>query len=58
MKGRIKHICISKRKGTKKHPVPSAVLQEGHGIIGDGHAGKWHRQVSLLSEKSIEKMNS
>nr|WP_206076365.1 MOSC domain-containing protein [Marinitoga lauensis] len=27
------------------------------GIAGDAHAGNWHRQVSLLSTKSIEKVD-
>ncbi|MCD6447835.1 MAG: MOSC domain-containing protein [Thermoplasmata archaeon] len=26
------------------------------GIKGDAHAGRWHRQISLLAEESIEKM--
>ena len=32
------------------------VLKEEWGIEGDGHAGVWHRQVSLLAEESIAKM--
>jgi len=27
------------------------------GVEGDGHAGKWHRQVSLLSNESIVRFN-
>lgn len=54
--GTIKAICISKKKGERKRPVPSAVLRAGHGIVGDAHAGNWNRQVSLLPDESIEKM--
>ena len=47
-------ICTSEKKGTQKTEVESAVLVENHGIEGDAHAGKWHRQVSLLSYDKIE----
>ena len=30
------------------------VVREDWGIEGDAHAGKWHRQVSLLSYEKIE----
>jgi len=49
-------INISTEKGVVKKPVDEAVLQKGHGIVGDAHAGDWHRQVSLLAEESIDKM--
>ena len=29
-----------------------------HGIVGDAHAGNWHRQVSLLGKESVEKMKA
>ncbi len=47
-------VCISKEKGTQKEPVPVVHLVEDWGIEGDAHAGKWHRQVSLLSHEKIE----
>jgi MOSC domain-containing protein YiiM len=53
---RVEAVCISENKGERKKPVESVELRENHGIIGDGHAGDWHRQVSLLAEESIEKM--
>jgi MOSC domain-containing protein YiiM len=56
MKGIVKAVCISERKGTKKHPVPFADLVEDYGILGDAHAGKWHRQVSLLAAESVDTM--
>lgn len=56
IKGRIKAISVSQRKGTKKVNVPQAQLRTEFGIIGDAHAGNWHRQVSLLAVESIDKM--
>ena len=52
--GIIKAICISEKKGTQKHRVEEAVFMEDYGIENDAHAGKWHRQVSLLSYDKIE----
>lgn len=52
--GIIKGICVSEKKGTQKQEVYQAELREDWGIAGDAHAGKWHRQVSLLSFEKIE----
>ena len=52
--GIVKAICISEKKGTQKHRVEEAVFIEDYGIENDAHAGKWHRQVSLLSYDKIE----
>lgn len=52
--GAIVAICMSKKKGTAKKRVPSALLLENHGLEHDAHAGNWHRQVSLLSLRRIE----
>lgn len=52
--GEIKGICISEKRGTQKHEVERAEFVEDWGIKGDAHAGKWHRQVSLLSYEKIE----
>ncbi|MFA7404512.1 MAG: MOSC domain-containing protein [Pelobacteraceae bacterium] len=51
-------VCISENKGERKKPVVSVELRENHGIVGDGHAGDWHRQVSLLAQESIDKMRA
>ena len=48
-------IAGSKKKGTPKVTIKEAYLVQDHGIDGDAHAGKWHRQVSFLSAESIEK---
>lgn len=52
----IRAVCISERKGEQKHPVDRIVLRPHHGIVGDAHAGNWHRQVSLLSKESVDRM--
>lgn len=49
-------VNISEKKGVVKKPVESINLIVDHGIEGDAHAGKWHRQVSLLANESIDKM--
>ncbi len=52
--GKIRAICISDERGIQKHCVDEAVLTKTWGIDGDAHAGKWHRQVSLLSADKID----
>ncbi len=49
-------INLSEKKGTIKQPVMEGRLVKGHGLLGDAHAGNWHRQISLLAQESIEKM--
>ena len=49
-------VNISDRKGTFKFPVDSGQLKREAGIIGDAHAGNWHRQISLLGQESMDKM--
>lgn len=49
-------VCLSEAKGTPKHEVSEVCLKEGHGIVGDAHAGNWHRQISLLGTESVEKL--
>lgn len=53
IKGTITSINISKEKGVIKTPVDSAVCKCDHGIVGDAHAGNWHRQISLLPRKVL-----
>lgn len=57
MKLDIKSLNISDKKGTVKRPVNSIDLNE-NGILGDAHAGNWHRQISLLGIESIEKFTN
>lgn len=49
-------VNVSEQKGTIKKPVSSIELNN-HGVVGDAHAGKWHRQVSLLATESITKFS-
>ncbi len=51
-------VNISERKGTRKHQVPYIDLRLHHGIVGDAHAGDWHRQVSLLADESVDTMRA
>ncbi|MHB9037778.1 MAG: molybdenum cofactor synthesis domain-containing protein [Armatimonadota bacterium] len=53
IKGRVVSVNISDAKGTVKRPAASVRVSD-RGIEGDAHAGAWHRQVSLLSQESIE----
>lgn len=53
--GKIRAVCVSEKKGTQKTNVGRALVIEDFGLEGDAHAGKWHRQISLLSYESIEK---
>ncbi len=52
----IKAVCISREKGQQKHPVEHVHLRPEHGIDGDAHAGNWHRQVSLLGQESVDRL--
>ena len=56
--GKVIAICTSKHKGTLKNEVSEANFIEEFGIEGDAHAGKWHRQVSLLSFEKIEEFRA
>ena len=53
---RVLAVCISTRKGEKKRPVAQIDCKRDHGIVGDAHAGNWHRQISLLANESVDKM--
>ena len=52
--GIVRAVCTSPAKGTQKTNVKSAEFIENFGIKEDAHAGKWHRQISLLSYEKIE----
>lgn len=52
--GKLIAINISEKRGTEKKEIQEAKLVTDFGIAGDAHAGKWHRQVSLLSFEKIE----
>lgn len=56
--GKVIAVCISEKKGVQKRNIHEAELIEDFGIKNDAHAGKWHRQVSLLSYEKIEAFKS
>jgi molybdenum cofactor synthesis domain-containing protein len=49
-------VNVSDRKGTIKRPVERITIDVS-GVVGDAHAGPWQRQVSLLSQESIERFS-
>ncbi len=55
--GKIIALCTSKNKGEQKHVVDSAHLKKDFGIVGDAHAGNWHRQISFLAKENIDEFN-
>jgi len=54
--GKVLSINISDKKGVIKTPIEEGNFIEEHGLDNDAHAGKWHRQISLLAQESIDKM--
>ena len=52
--GKINAICISEKRGTAKKFVEAATFQTEFGIVGDAHAGDWHRQVSFIGQGEID----
>ena len=57
LKGTVRAICISDRRGIEKHSVEEGHFMPDFGIEGDAHGGKWHRQVSLLSYDKVKDFN-
>ena len=57
LQGTIRAVCTSPEKGTEKRPAEKGVFIRDYGIENDAHAGKWHRQVSLLSWDSVQEFN-
>jgi MOSC domain-containing protein YiiM len=55
---KVNAVNISEKKGVIKHPIERGFFKLNHGLEGDAHAGKWHRQVSFLGEESIDKMRA
>jgi MOSC domain-containing protein YiiM len=55
-RGKVISVNISPEKGVRKVNVVQSCLLPEFGLKDDAHAGKWHRQVSLLAMESIDKM--
>lgn len=56
--GEVLAVNISEKRGISKHNIDKAYLRADWGIEVDAHAGGWHRQVSLLSLSSVDKMRA
>ncbi|NMC27698.1 MAG: MOSC domain-containing protein [Syntrophomonadaceae bacterium] len=56
--GEVLAVNISEKRGIRKHNLDKAYLRADWGIEADAHAGDWHRQVSLLSLSSFDKMRA
>jgi MOSC domain-containing protein YiiM len=57
-KGAVVSVNVAAEKGVRKEPRAEILLVADHGVEGDGHAGPWHRQVSLLARESIATMRA
>lgn len=55
--GVVKAICISDKRGIEKRAIEEGHFLVDFGIEGDAHAGRWHRQVSLLSYDKVRAFN-
>jgi len=49
-------VCISEKKGVRKHSVPRAEIKKGVGLVGDAHGDDAMRRISLLAKESVDKM--
>ena len=57
-RGTVVSVNVAPQKGERKTPRAEVTLVVEHGVEGDGHAGPWHRQVSLLAQESIDEMRA
>jgi molybdenum cofactor synthesis domain-containing protein len=51
---KVEALCFSEKKGEPKQPIEAAEFRRDYGIVGDAHAGPWHRQVSLLAAEDVD----
>ena len=57
MTAKVTAVCSSRKKGIKKDVISEGVFIENFGLTDDAHADcNTHRQVSLLTTQSIDKM--
>lgn len=55
--GEVVSVNVSLEKGVIKKPVAEIVV-DSCGIVADAHAGRWHRQISLLAKEDIDRFSS
>jgi MOSC domain-containing protein YiiM len=58
MAATVTSVNLSAKKTVRKTPGETGTLVVGSGFAGEAHAGDWHRQVSLLAQESIAKMQA
>ena len=56
MEGIVISVNLNNNRGEIKYPQNQITLKENHGVVGDGHAGNWHKQVSLVGVSSYNKL--
>jgi len=56
--GKVLAVNVSEKRGEIKHNVNEAFIKENFGLETDAHGGDWHRQISLLSLSSFDKMRA
>jgi len=55
--GKVVSVNRSLEKGVSKEPT-AEIEVDARGVVGDGHAGETHRQISLLAIESIERFSA
>lgn len=58
IRGQVIAVNRSEVKGVIKTPLAEGRFIVDFGLEGDAHGGKWHRQVSLLAQESVDKMKA
>ncbi|MDR3305652.1 MAG: MOSC domain-containing protein [Clostridiales Family XIII bacterium] len=53
---RVKAVCISEKKGVRKHVVDAIEIRKGKGVVGDAHGDDPKRRISLLGDESVSKL--
>ncbi|MDA3956802.1 MOSC domain-containing protein [Oceanispirochaeta sp.] len=56
IKFKLLSLNVSENKVEHKKPVDTMELRVDHGIVGDAHAGNWHRQISMLAQEDVDTM--
>lgn len=56
--GKILAVCISEKKGTLKKAISVGEMITDFGLKNDAHAGKWHRQISLLAVEAVRQFSN
>ncbi len=56
MGGKVISVNLSEKTSVIKKPIKEGFLITDYGMKGDGHAGKGHRQISLLGIESYNRL--